>query len=149
MVLVGTSGRWYLVNFSPQMNTDTVQMVTDEELNDLSRRVLGAAFVVSNTLGVGFREKIYENALCHELQKQGVRVRKQVPIQVFYDDVVVGDFITDVLVEDVLLLEIKRADAIHEDHLAQALNYLSATGLPLCLILNFGTAKVGIKRVRL
>lgn len=60
-----------------------------------------------------------------------------------------GDFIADVLVDDILLLEIKRAEAIHEDHLAQALNYLSATGLPLCLILNFGTPKIGIKRVRL
>ncbi len=124
-------------------------MITDDDLNDLSRRVLGAAFVVSNSLGCGFREKVYGNALCHELNKRGIRAQKQVPIQVFYDGVIVGDFIADVLVEDILLLEIKRAEAIHEDHLAQALNYLSATGLPLCLILNFGTPKIGIKRVRL
>ncbi len=131
------------------MNTDDAQMITDEELNDLSRRVLAAAFIVSNTLGCNFKEKIYENALCHELLKRGIRAQKQVPVQVFYDGIVVGDFFADVLVEDVLLLELKRSDAIHEEHLAQALNYLSATGLPLCLILNFGTPRIGIKRVRL
>jgi len=76
------------------MNTDETQMISDEELNDLSRRVLGAAFIVSNALGVGFREKVYENALCHELNKQGVRAQKQVPIQVFYDGVVVGSGLT-------------------------------------------------------
>lgn len=131
------------------MNTNWAQMITDDELNEVSRRVLNGAFQVSNTLGCGFREKVYENALCHQLRKDGLHVQKQVPIQVFYDGIVVGDFIADILVEGVLLLEIKRAEAIHKDHIAQALNYLSATSLPLCLILNFGTPRTGIKRVRL
>ncbi|BCM89921.1 hypothetical protein IAD21_01771 [Abditibacteriota bacterium] len=125
------------------------EVITEEELNELSRRVLGAAYIVANTLGCGFKEKVYENARCHELRKQGLDAQKQVAVQVFYDGVIVGDFICDILVEGIVLLELKAADAIHPEFVAQALNYLKATELPLCLILNFGTARVGIKRVRL
>ena len=124
-------------------------MIPNEDLNDLSRRVLGAAYLVANVLGPFFKEKIYENALCHELRKQGMDAQQQVPIQVLYDGVVVGEFVCDILVNEILLLELKAADAIHPEHQSQAINYLSATGLPLYLILNFGTSRIGIKRVRL
>ena len=120
-----------------------------QKLNELSRCVIGAAFQVSNVLGCHFKEKVYENAMCHELRKQGLNVEQQVSLQVFYDGVVVGDFIADLLVEGTLLVELKTSDAIIPQHESQAINYLSASGLPLCLILNFGTPRVGIKRMRL
>lgn len=121
----------------------------DEELNEVSGRIIGAAYAVSNFLGCGFLEKVYENALVHEMRKGGLHVEKQVALQVFYDGVVVGNYFADVIVENTIILELKVAEAIEKSHMSQALNYLNATGLPLCLILNFGTPKLGVKRVRL
>lgn len=125
------------------------QSYTEEELKELSGRILGCAITVAKKLRPGYLEKVYENALVHELRKQGLTIQRQVGLDVIYDDVVVGQYIADILVENLIILELKATDAITDEHIAQALNYLTTTGWPLCLILNFGTPKLGIKRVRL
>jgi GxxExxY protein len=129
------------------MNTD--KKYGEEELNALTERVIGAAFKVSNTLGAGFLEKVYENALAHELRKSGLHVEQQYPVPVYYDGVLVGDFYADLLVEGILLVELKAADKFCDINTAQCLNYLRGTAKPLCLLLNFGKPRVEIKRLRL
>lgn len=92
-------------------------------------------------------EKVYENALAHELRKAGLQVVQQYGIQVHYDGIVVGEFAADLLVEGCVLVELKAVKAFDEIHMAQCLNYLKATGLSVCLLINFGQPKVQIKRV--
>jgi GxxExxY protein len=120
----------------------------DDRLNALTERIIGCAFRVSNTLGCGFLEKVYENALVLELRKNGLKADPQHPVKVFYYGVVVGEYFPDILVEDTVLVELK-ATAAHDDTFtAQCLNYLRATGKPLCLLLNFGRPRLDIKRYR-
>jgi GxxExxY protein len=116
-------------------------------LNDLTETVIGCAFTVSNTLGNGFLEKVYEKALTHELEKQHLNVERQKPIQVIYDGVIVGEYVADLVVESVLLVELKAVRTLDSIHSAQCLNYLKATGLSLCLLLNFGSPRVQVKRL--
>ena len=85
--------------------------------------------------------------LKHELSKIGLGIHQQHPIPVYYDGILVGDFIADLLVEDQVLVEIKAVRAIDEAHQAQGLNYLKATGLKVCLLINFGKPRVEIKRL--
>jgi len=118
-----------------------------EYLNHLAETVIGAAFEVSNVLGAGFLEKVYENALLHELQLRGLKAEAQKPIGVTYKGKSVGDYVPDVLVDDHLIVELKCVDALLPEHLAQCLNYLKATGLRLALLLNFQRPKVEVKRV--
>ena len=113
----------------------------------MTEKVIGCAYTVSNVLGCGFLEKVYENALAHELRKAGLRVRQQHGITVNYDGVAVGDYAADLLVEDVLVVELKATKSLDDVHLAQCLNYLKATGLNLCLLLNFGRPRLEVKRV--
>ena len=119
------------------------------EINTITERIIGCAYTVSNTLGAGFLEKVYENALAHEMRKQGLDIAQQHPIQVLYDGVLVGDFAADILVENTVLVELKAAKTLDDVHMAQCLNYLKATGLTVCLLLNFGQPKLGIKRIML
>jgi len=99
------------------------------DLNRITERIIGGAFAVGNTLGSGFLEKVYENALVHELRKCGLSVQPQYPIQVMYDGIVVGDFVADLWVEGRVLVEVKAVRKFNDAHLAQCLNYLKATGL--------------------
>lgn len=125
-------------------------MYTDKEKNDmkqLTERVIQCAFAVSNTLGCGFLEKVYENALAHELRKAGLQVQQQYGITVYYDGVAVGEYTADLLVEGVLLLELKAIKDLDDIHLAQCLNYLKATNLRLCLLMNFAKPKIEIRRI--
>jgi GxxExxY protein len=122
--------------------------LSDEGLNRSTEAVIGCAFTVSNTLGSGFLEKVYENALAHEIAKSGFRVQQQRPVPVDYDGVRVGDFVADLIVEDVLIVEIKATQDHRDLFVAQCLNYLKATGLPVCLLLNFGKPRVDVKRFR-
>jgi GxxExxY protein len=103
--------------------------------------------VVSNTLGVGFLEKIYENALAHELRKAGRTIDQQCGVEVYYDGVVVGTYAADLIVENVLVIELKAVRALDGIRSAQCLNYLKATRLWLCLLLNFGNPHLEIKRL--
>ncbi len=125
------------------MNTD------DPSLNKLSERIIGCAFTVSNALGVGFLEKVYENALAHELRKAGLSVQQQYAMAVRYDGVIVGEYIADFLVEKLILVELKVVRALDDIHIAQCMNYLRATGLRLCLLMNFARPRVEIKRIAL
>ncbi|MFC1604630.1 GxxExxY protein [Planctomycetota bacterium] len=125
-------------------------MDADREKNDmkqLTERVIQCAFTVSNTLGSGFLEKVYENALVHELRKAGLQVQQQHGIAVYYDGVAVGEYTADLLVEGVLLLELKAVKNLDDIHLAQCLNYLKATNLRLCLLMNFAKPKLEIRRI--
>ncbi|MCX6901471.1 MAG: GxxExxY protein [Verrucomicrobia bacterium] len=121
------------------MDTDNLNVVTE--------KIIGAAYAVGNTLGSGFLEKVYENALVHEIRKAGLRVDQQHSIQVRYDSVVVGDYVADLLVEGRVLVELKAVQALDDVHLAQCLNYLKATKLKICLLINFGKPKVEIRRI--
>jgi len=125
------------------MNTDKRRLT----LNSITDHVIGAAFTVSNTLGCGFLEKVYENALVHELRKAGLKVGQQYDIDVHYDGKVVGEYTTDILVEDRVLVELKAVKVLNDIHMAQCLNYLKATGLSICLLINFAKPKLEIKRI--
>jgi GxxExxY protein len=102
---------------------------------------------VSNALGCGFLERVYENALVHELRKTGLRLEQQKRITIKYDGIVVGDYVADLLVEDTILVETKAVKIFDEIHMAQCLNYLKATELELCLLINFGTPRIKVKRI--
>jgi len=120
-------------------------MSTDWE--ETTEAVIGSAFIVSNVLGAGFLEKVYENALAHELRKTGRHVEQQRTVDVHYDQQVVGRFVADLVVDHRVLVEMKSARGIDEVHMAQCINYLKATSLPVCLLLNFGRPKVQVKRI--
>jgi GxxExxY protein len=116
-------------------------------LNDLSGQVIGCAFTVLNSLGAGFLEKVYENALALELRAAGLTVTQQHSLKVYYRGAIVGEYAADLLVENVLLVELKSVKAPDHVHLLQCTNYLKAADLHLCLLLNFGNARLEIKRV--
>ena len=108
-----------------------------KELTDI---IIGAFFTVYNTLGYGFLEKNYENALLIELRKHGLTVEQQKPLSVHYDGVVIGEYFADIVVNNAVIIELKAAEAIRKEHTAQVTNYLKATGIEVGLILNFGPA---------
>ena len=113
----------------------------------LTERVLGAVFEVSNTLGAGFLEKVYQRALLHELRLRGIRAAAEASFPVTYKGQNVGDYFADILVEDVLVIELKCVERLSNEHTAQCLNYLRASGRTLCLLVNFQKPKVEWKRI--
>jgi GxxExxY protein len=123
-------------------------VITEEELNALTEVVIGCAFRVLNTLGIGFMEKVNENALAYELRKRDIRVDQQHEVADYYVGVVEGKCIPDLVVEQRLIVEIKASNDHHDVFTAQCLNQLKATGMPLCLLLNFGKPRLDIKRLR-
>jgi GxxExxY protein len=114
---------------------------------DVTEKIIGAAFKVSNALGAGFLEKVYENALAYELTQTGMQVEQQRPIDVFYENTIVGKYFADLLVDANVIVEVKATSGLGEANLAQCLNYLKATKLRVGLVLNFGTPRLQIKRV--
>lgn len=126
------------------MNADFKE---DTPINRLTEKVIGCAFKVANTLGSGFLEKVYENALAYELRKSGVIVDQQIAIQVRYDGELVGDFYADLLIEHKLLVELKAVKALDQVHKAQCINYLKATSMEVCLLINFGNPKIEYHRL--
>ena len=118
-------------------------MNTDK--NQITEKVIGCAYKVGNALGCGFLEKCYENALAHELRKAGLSVQQQVPLDVLYDGIIVGQYVADLIVEGCVLIKLKAIKACDEVHAAQCINYLAATGLPICLLINF-SKRVEVKR---
>jgi GxxExxY protein len=100
--------------------------------------ILKCFYKVYNTLGFGFLEKVYENALYHELINNGIHCSKQVPITVYYDGIPVGDYYADLIVEDEIIIELKAAVALVDEHEHQLINYLKATIIEVGLLLNFG-----------
>ncbi len=121
-------------------------ILSEKKMHDnLTHQIIAAAYAVHNTLGPGFLEKVYENALSIELQNRGISVAQQVSVPVFYRHVQVGDYVADMLVERNVLIELKAVETIHPKHEAQLVNYLMATGLDIGLLINFGSS-VTVKR---
>jgi len=114
---------------------------------EITREVIGCCFEVINELGAGFLESVYENALLIALQEKGIYVEAQVPLNVFFREHNVGHFIADIIVERVVLLELKAVKELLPIHQAQVINYLKATGLEVGLLINFGSARLEHKRL--
>ena len=132
------------------MNADATPMNADSNrarLDLLSRKIIGAAQRVSTTLGIGFLEKVYENSLLVELEAAGIRAEQQRPVHVSYNGKIVGNCVPDVLVEDELVVEIKALACIEPVHRLQCINYLRATDLKVCLLLNFGRPRLEVRRI--
>lgn len=106
--------------------------------SNITQIVLKSFYKVYNTLGYGFLERVYENALLIELRKQGVSARKQESIKVYYEEEVVGDYFADIIVNEKVILELKASKSLCEEHEAQLINYLKATNIEVGLLLNFG-----------
>ena len=113
---------------------------------ELSYKIIGLAMEVYNKLGYGFLEKVYENALMILFQREGIQAEQQVPIKVYFERKIIGDYVADILVENKIILETKSVENIIDVHRAQVLNYLTATGFHLAIILNFGKEKLEFER---
>jgi GxxExxY protein len=116
--------------------------MNDDELTHL---IIGCAYKVHNSLGFGFEEHVYENSLRIELQKLGVGIKQQEPINVFYEDHCVGEFKADLWVGDRIIVEVKAVQTLMSRHEVQLVNYLTATKMDNGLLLNFGPS-VQVKR---
>lgn len=124
------------------MNTDT-----EGYLASLTERILAAVFEVSNTLGAGFLEKVYQRALIQELALRGIPAMAEAPLQVTYKGRPIGEYFVDILVDGVLAIDLKCVERLASQHTAQCINYLRASGLGLCLLVNFERPKVEWKRI--
>lgn len=113
---------------------------------ELTQAIIGAFYDVYNELGHGFLESVYENALVIALRERGLEVHQQIAIPVWFHSVKIGDFNADIMVNRVVLLELKACRALEQAHVAQLLNYLKATEIEIGLLLNFGP-KPEFKRV--
>ena len=113
----------------------------------LSERILKCAQNVSHGMGAGFLEKVYENALCIELTQAGIPFQRQQQFAISYKGENVGNYIADIVVDDRLLIELKALSGFSKEHDAQVMNYLKATGLTVGLLLNFGVARLGNRRI--
>ncbi|MBK9163254.1 MAG: GxxExxY protein [Acidobacteria bacterium] len=118
-------------------------MVDDE----LTGAIIYASFEVSNELGAGFLESVYEKALIVALAQRGLNINAQVPLKVRFRNVIVGDFFADLIVEDKVLIELKAVSRLLPEHKAQVINYLNATGIETGLLLNFGNPRVEYYRL--
>jgi len=105
---------------------------------DITEKIIKAFYNVYNTLGYGFLEKVYENAIYNELGGMGVQTQKQYPIEVYYKDNKVRQYFADLIIEETVIVELKAADTICEEHELQLINYLKATEIEIGLLLNFG-----------
>jgi GxxExxY protein len=113
--------------------------------DDLTQTIIGCAYKVHNALGPGFLEKVYENSLRIELERLGLKVKQQEPINVTYDGQVVGEYYADLWVDERVVIELKAAETMAKRHEVQLVNYLAATGIDCGLLLNFGPS-VQVKR---
>jgi len=120
-----------------------MQKMEDRELTE---KIIGCAMKVHSTLGPGFLESVYRRALAHELRKAGLKVDCEKPVTVYYDGLAVGDFSSDMLVEDRVMLELKANQALAPANEVQLVNYLTATGIEIGLLLNFGAERLEFKR---
>lgn len=126
---------------------DRMKAVSEHPHRELTERILGVAIQVSRELGSGFLESVYERAFALALSQEGLAVATQVHLEVHFRSEIVGRFVADMLVEGKVLLELKAVDHLLPEHQAQTINYLKATGIPVGLLLNFGTPKLTWKRL--
>lgn len=130
-----------------QMDTD--KMDSAPALNVLTEKIIGSAFAVSLELGHGFLEAVYKNALAVELAAAGLDFQKQRGFPVYYREERIGNYIADLVVGNLVIVELKAVDALSSAHSAQLINYLKVSNLPIGLLFNFGRPKLEVKRVRL
>lgn len=116
------------------------------EHEELTRKIIGCAMKVHGALGPGFLESVYQKAFAHEMRKAGLNVECEKPLQVTYDGTVVGDFLADMVVNGSVLIENKAVQTIVAAHEVQLVNYLTATGINIGLLMNFGAARLQFKR---
>ena len=116
-------------------------------INEITQKIIGAAYTVGNELGSGFLEKVYENAMMIELEKLGVKAKNQFPLKVYYKGIVVGDYIADLFVENSVIVELKSTKNTDGIHKVQLLNYLKASNKQVGLLINFGTPRVTVERI--
>ncbi len=114
--------------------------------SELTAKILDAAFTVHNSLGAGFLEKVYVNALALELRAKGLACEQEAPLQVRYREAIVGDYLADIVVERRVVLELKACSALDPVHEAQIMNYLRASNLRVGLLMNFGRPKLQYRR---
>src|SRR5262249_41565546 len=114
---------------------------------DLTSKVLEACFEVSNELGAGFLESVYQKALLIALREREINAEERAPLSVTFRGEVVGEFFADILVEGKVILELKAVEALAPEHQAQLINYLQATGIEIGLLINFGTPRLEYKRL--
>ena len=120
---------------------------TRQPIDELTRRINACAFKVQNTLGCGFLEKVYENALGWELQRAGMHVSQQASYSIHYGPIVAGEYVADLVVANSVIVEVKACESLSPVHKAQVINYLKASGLTAGLLINFGHPKLEIRRV--
>ncbi len=120
-------------------------MHTDE----ITERVIGSAFEVSNVLGAGFLEKVYERALIRELALRGLSAKAQVSFPVSYKGHYIAEYVADLLVENEVIVELKCVEHLSKEHMAQCINYLKASRLSVALLMNFQSPKLEWKRIML
>ncbi|MFA4920536.1 MAG: GxxExxY protein [Candidatus Neomarinimicrobiota bacterium] len=125
--------------------TEKVHEALYEE-KELTATIIGCAYKVYKKLGFGFLESVYENALIIEMKKAGLKPESQKAVDVYYDNQIVGHFIADLFVEDKIIVELKSVANLSKSHEVQLVNYLTATGINIGLLINFGEEKVEIKR---
>lgn len=113
---------------------------------EITEKIIGCAFKVYNTMGFGFLESVYEKSLLIELKRAGLNAESQQPINVYYGDDLVGEFVADVIVENEIIVELKSVQQIAKAHEVQLVNYLTATRKDVGLLINFGERGVEVKR---
>jgi GxxExxY protein len=116
------------------------------EYEEITHKIIGAAYKVHNELGFGFLESVYKKALSIELTKLGLKAEAERPLKVYYSGSVVGDFFTDLFVENSVVVELKSVQKLSKEHGAQVVNYLKALKLDIGLLINFGPAGVEVQR---
>ncbi|MHC4233294.1 MAG: GxxExxY protein [Planctomycetota bacterium] len=123
--------------------------MSEEELihKELVYEVVGCAMKVHRELGYGFLEKVYENSMMVLLNKKSIKAKQQFPVPVHFENVIVGEYFADFMIEDKILVELKTVEKIANVHFAQVLNYLKATGIKLGLLINFGPRKLEYERI--
>ena len=120
--------------------------MSTEENKELTEKIIGCAYRVYNKMGSGFLESVYEKCMMIELLKSGLNAENQKQIQIEYDGKIVGDFAADIFVENKIIVELKAIRELTKIHEAQLVNYLTATGLDLGLLINFSDERVQVKR---
>jgi GxxExxY protein len=116
------------------------------EFEEITGKIIGAAYKVFNTLGFGFLETVYKKALAIELSRTGLKYEEEKPLKVYYEDQVVGDFFVDIFVENEIVVELKAVTGLAKEHEVQLVNYLNALKKEVGLLVNFGPAAVEVKR---
>jgi len=116
------------------------------EYEDITHKIIGAAYQVHNQLGFGFLESVYKKAMLVELNKNNLKAESEKPLQVYYDGQIVGDFYIDLFVEDTIIVELKSVQSLAKEHEVQLVNYLNGLQTDIGLLINFGPSGVDVKR---